>query len=252
MANNGPSKINLEDFIAYFEQHHEIPDPDDQPFVLDYKTERITGAPSVQIFNESKFEFVCVITTKRLLKHAIDGKTMHADSTYKLHWMGYPVHVFGTTDFNKRFHLIAIGFSTRENADTFKFCFQTIKDGVKEMFDHDLEWNALMSDAAMAIKNAFEDIWPYTLKLTCWFHAEESMRKKNMQTARNKIPIMKDLKMLHLSPNVQIFDIAPQPNFLLRNGVKMVKSISQIISRSICANKYDFHCMHLPRCILQH
>lgn len=79
--------------------------------------------------------------------------------------MGYPVHVFGTSDYNKKIHIIAIGFSTREKTEQFDFCFEAIKNGVMELFEHELEWNGLMSDAAAAIKNAFENVGPYKVNV---------------------------------------------------------------------------------------
>lgn len=208
MAENGPSKINLEDFIGYFEQFSPVPDASDEPFILDYVTERIEGKADPQKYDEGSFEFSCVVTTKRILRHAIEAKVLHADSTYKLNWMGYPVHVFGTSDRAKKFHLIALGFSTRENTEQFKFCFESIKNGVLELFEHNLEWQCLMSDGALAIKNGFEEVWPNAVKLTCWFHVKEAIRKRAFQTARNKEQVLKDLNVLHLCPNVKVFDIA--------------------------------------------
>lgn len=207
MAENGPAKINLKDFQGYFEQHSPVPQSDDQPFILDYETKDEQGLPDPQKYNENRFEFTCVITTKRLLRNAIEGKTFHADSTYKLNWMGYPVHVFGITDYAKKFHLVAIAFSVRETAEVFQFCFQTIKDGIEEVCGRGLGCIYLMSDAAPAIKQGFEMVFPFALKLACWFHVEENLRKRKIEVPRHKASIMKDVQLLHLSPNVDVFDI---------------------------------------------
>lgn len=46
MAENGNRKINLEDFIwkiTYFKQNSTMPEGDDCPFTLDYKTETCEG-----------------------------------------------------------------------------------------------------------------------------------------------------------------------------------------------------------------
>lgn len=208
MAENGPSKINLREFIQYFEQHSPVPDFDDQPFILNYKIDDIQGSPSLRTFKENRFDFICLIITKRLLRHTMEAMIIHADTTYKLNWMGYPVHVFGISDHNKKFHLIAIGFSTRETTEVFEFCFREIKRGILELFEEELEISCLMSDAAPAIKNAFEMVFPYAIKLTCWFHVEEAIRKRKMAEVRNKTLILNDLKTLHLSPNLLVFDVA--------------------------------------------
>lgn len=210
MAETGPVLINLEDFIGFFEQNSPEPDDEDKPYILDYKTERIQGIPNAQKLDEGSFEFSCVITTKRLLKHAVGVQNIHADSTYKLNWMGYPVHIFGTSDLDKKFHLIAIAFSTRENKEQFEYCFEAIRAGVVEVFGQEPEFMALMSDGAAAIKAAFEAVYPFAVKLTCWFHVEESLRKRKFQLARNKEPLLKDIRKLALCPNIKIFDIASE------------------------------------------
>lgn len=207
MAQNGPPKITVEDFIRFFEQHHAVPDHEDQPFFLNYETKEEEGASDFKKYNEDRFSFCCILTTKRLLRHAIDGQVIHVDTTHKMNWEGFPVHLFGISDRCRKFHLIAIGFSSQETSEQFEFCFRTIKDGVADLFDHKLNFQALMSDAAGAIKNGFEAIFPYALKITCWFHVEEAIRKRKLNDARNKDLIMKDLRILRLSSNAEIFNV---------------------------------------------
>lgn len=209
MANNGDSKINTRDFLAFLERYSEVPEgDDDEPFILDYKTEDVKGKPNPQIFDEGRYDFSCVLTTKRLLKIAAEGDVFHADSTYKLNWMGFPVHIFGITDHHRAFHTIAIGFSTRETQEVFSFCFKAIKDGILELFETEIHFRAFMSDAAPALKKGFAEHFPNALQLMCWFHVKKSIKARPFKKNTHKEPFLNDITRLHLCPSVKSFDIA--------------------------------------------
>lgn len=208
MATNGPNTISIDEFMQFFEQNSAVPESDKKGFVLDYETKETVGKPNLQKYNDDEFTFTCVLTSKTLLRNAIKGKVIHADSTYKLTWENFPIHVFGTTDMKKEFHIIAIGISNSERATNFSFCFKSIKEGVLEIFEHDLKWTALMSDASKAIKKGFEEIHPTALKLTCRYHVNAAIRRHEGSTKINKELIIRDLKSLQeQSPDLQAFEI---------------------------------------------
>ena len=62
---------------------------------------------------------------------ASHANTLHVDSTYKITFQGYPLIIVGTTDFNKRFHLIGMQLSTSETQRDFEFMFQALKEGTR-------------------------------------------------------------------------------------------------------------------------
>lgn len=206
MAANGPNKITLEDFIGFFEENSAVPDEVDVPFFLDYETEKTEGQPDPNKLNEDQFEFCCILTTKRLLQNAISAKVVHADSTYKMNWEGFPVHIFGFSDLNKQFHITGVGFSTKEISKQFRFCFKALREGALEIFQQDMNWMALMSDAAPAIKNAFEDEFPFAVKLTCYFHVIQALKRRTFNLVKNRDAVLKDVAKLRLSPNIKSFD----------------------------------------------
>lgn len=209
MAKHGETKINTRDFIEFMERNSAVlGDDDDAPFVLDYHTDDVKGKPNPQKYDEGRFDFACVLTTKRLLKIATEGDVFHADSTYKLNWMGFPVHIFGITDRHRAFHIIAIGFSTRETQQTFSFCFKAIKEGILELFEEEVHFRAFMSDAAVALKKAYSEHFPNSLQLMCWFHVKKSIKARPFKDQRNRDPYLNDITKLHLCPSVQSFDIA--------------------------------------------
>lgn len=211
MAANGPAQISIEDFIQFFELNSAVPDDLDKPFFLDYDTKEADMQPNLQGYDESEFQFMCLLTTKRLLGNCVGGaKVIHADTTYKLTWEDYPIHVFGITDFTKAFHLIGVSISTQENTSTFEFCFKAIKAGVLDIFGHDLKWEALMSDAAGAIKNGFAKVHPDALKLTCHFHVMKSVKQRTFKDPVNKALVLENLSKLQQSPDLESFEKGAQ------------------------------------------
>lgn len=73
---------------------------------------------------------------------------LHADATYKLIWQGFPVLVCGTTDMGRHFHPFGVGVCVNERQEDFKFIFQTIKDSARRIFNTELNFEVLISDAA--------------------------------------------------------------------------------------------------------
>lgn len=210
MATHGEEKINRRDFQSFLERHKLTPEDDDEPFILDYKTESTKGKPNAQKLTEDKFDFVCVLSTKRLLRNAFNMPIFHADSTYKLNWMGFPIHLFGVTDHRRSFHLVAIGFSTQETQKQFSFCFKVIKSGIKDIFNVNIDFKAFMSDSAGALKGAFKEHFPRALQRVCWFHVKKAVDKQTFKSCSSKDQFMNDLDKLHLCSSTQVFDIASE------------------------------------------
>lgn len=149
-----------------------------------------------------------MLSSKRLLANALKTDIIQADGTYKLNWRGYPVTVFGTTDKRKKFHLIAMGFSSHEKQKDYSFFFGLIKNATSELFDKDILFEVLVSDAAGAIINGFEAIYGMQLHIMCFFHVKQNVEKKKFTNTTNKNLIAQDLKILQLCPNQEAFETA--------------------------------------------
>lgn len=149
-----------------------------------------------------------MLTTKRLLQYAIGANVFHADSTYKMNWMGFPVHVFGVTDHHRAFHFVAIGFSTKETQKEYSFCFKTIKEAILEILQIEISFKAFMSNAAPALKKAFAEHFPYALQLVCWFHVKKAIKMRSFKEQTNPDLLLKDITQLHLCASLESFNIA--------------------------------------------
>lgn len=216
-----------------------VPQDEDEVFVLSYQTARVEGKLNPTKLDEPVFSFNCLLSTKRLLNNAIGAKNIHADSTYKLNWQGYPVEVFGTTDIQKKFHLIAMGFSTNERQNDFKFFFKGIKENVSKIFGQEVNFEILISDAAAAIKNGFKDIFPTLDKtITCYFHVINNVKTKPFLSEDNKRNILDDIHKLHLCPSDAIFNIAS--NLFIQKWINIERDFIEYFKKQWLAdtNKY--------------
>lgn len=77
--------------------------------------------------DETKQAYRFAISTKHLIKIAIEGSVVHADATYKIIkmiWQGFPILVCGTTDQNRKFHSLCCAITSNEQKDVFKVIFK--------------------------------------------------------------------------------------------------------------------------------
>lgn len=238
----GEHYINLQDFIDWFEQLSAIPADEDEPFIFQYE-HKMTGTvkPNPQKLTESSFTFNCLLSTKRLLANGVNTTLIHADSTYKLNWEGHPIEVFGTTDKLKAFHPIAIGFSTNETEADYQFCFRTIDESLRKFFNVNPKFQALISDAAAAIKNGFKAVYPDQDIIQCYFHVTLNVKKSNrFKKADNKALVLQDLGKLQLSASKEIFAVASQL-FLKKWQQKEPDFISYFEKQWLCERNVNWY-----------
>jgi hypothetical protein len=135
----GQGEISLGDLKTFLDKHSEVPEDDDQPFVLGYvikipkrklleissddntdNDEETTDRP--EDFEIPSFWFL--FTTIRLLNLLSMANLMAADSTFKLVWQGFSGILIGTVDLKKQFHKICFGMSTSEKTTDWQEMFQ--------------------------------------------------------------------------------------------------------------------------------
>ena len=122
--------------------------------------------------------FRIFISTKRLLRMAVNAEKLHADATYKLVWQGFPILIIGTSDYDRHFHIIGIAICTNEKTSDFKFLFESINVGLRKMDQEPAKPEVLICDASDAIKNAFSEIFGDKIIIMCWAHMYRNVSKK--------------------------------------------------------------------------
>jgi hypothetical protein len=111
---------------------------------------------SYEINYDEPSYFCFFVSSKTLLKLALNVNHIHADATYKLIWQGYPVLVVGTIDKIRQFHPFELCICSHEQTADFVFLFEALKLGTAKEFNNQICPNTIVCDASPAIRNAFK------------------------------------------------------------------------------------------------
>lgn len=130
----GATTISRTELRAMLQAYTGIPESSETPFVL-YDEEA----------DEETFRFF--FTSNSLIAKAKAGNHWHADGTYKLLWQGFPVLIVGTTDMNRKFHIIGVAVCTNEKEIDFAFLFRSVKKSAELLLGAILKPQVLVSDA---------------------------------------------------------------------------------------------------------
>ena len=148
--------------------------------------------------------FSIVISTRNLLQNAFRQQSIMrsfvaADSTYKVVWNGFPLHVIGTVDIQQSFHLIAIALASHENNPSYSEFFEAVRSGVEVAGEQKWSCQYAMSDNSMALKNAFIQSLGIDHMGNCWAHLQRGLRKwsGSIQKKANLKLIQQDLFGMH-------------------------------------------------------
>lgn len=202
----GDAYIKIDELKEWFEEKEHVPDDDFTPFIAKWRVDIVPGGANAQSYEEDKIAFNCLFVTKQFVKNGLDRDNIHTDCTYKLNWKNYPLFIFGTSDRKKAFHPIAFALSKTETKDDFEFFFNGIKEIAHRLYNKELNFNVLISDAAAAIKNGFHEAFDGD-EVTCAFHAEKNLNERPLQDQENRGKILDDILKLQLVPSAEAFKL---------------------------------------------
>lgn len=193
-----PKMLFLGQLIEWCEKNIEVPEDIDTPFVIGFD-----HSDEINAFN-----FRIVVSTKRMLKHCNGIEKLCVDATYKLVWNGFPFMVLGTIDRVKKFHALCFALCVNETTEDYRFIFDTLADNVLKLTGTIFEPRILISDAALAIRNAFSMAFPaHDLMVMCFVHVLRNVNKhKDKYKKENKKEIIEGIMILQLAPSREIFD----------------------------------------------
>lgn len=194
--------LHLGTLAKWLSDKSNVPEDETEPFVLSYEIDE----------NESNPKFRFFVTNKTLLNSAIGTLNVHCDATHKIVWENYPVLIVGTSDLHKKFHPFGVAVCTNETTADFEFVFNSLKTGLKEIFDIDYRPKYLISDATRSIHNGFRNVFGDERSvIMCWFHMKTALTKRMETLIKDKaqrIAFHGDINKLQVAKTVEIFDIA--------------------------------------------
>lgn len=189
--------INMGDLMEWCGANAVYPNDDNTAFVLAHE--------SSSIFEALHFQFC--LTTPKLLKKFIDLKTICIDATYKLNWIGFPLIVLGTVDRRKQFHPLLYACTSHETTTDYSFVFESVKNSIEVFFEASFEPKTLIADGAMAIRNAFYNVFDSAeLDIMCFAHVTRNIRKRPFAMKNNKVLILDDIRKIQSAPSSAIFE----------------------------------------------
>lgn len=95
-----------------------------------------------------------------------------------MNWEGFPLIVLGTTDMDRKFHLLGLCLVTSETKEDYTFMFESVNIGLDKInVDDRLEPSVIVADAAQSIKNAALQVFAETIKIRmCYFHVVKNLK----------------------------------------------------------------------------
>ena len=136
-----------------------------------------------------------LMTTKYLFRKIdqnFDG-CFHIDATYKLIRNGFPLIVFGKTDFQHKLHPIAFCISSHEQEEDYKHFYLGIKNLACDL-NLNFSPDYILQDAWYPSFNAAQNLFPDTKILMCYYHVAANWKKKYKSYS---VDIQKELKIWH-------------------------------------------------------
>lgn len=117
--------------------------------------------------------------------------------------------VVGTVDKMKKFHALCFALCVIETTEDFTFIFETLKNSVQKFTETELAPKVLISDASLAIRNAFTNVFPSVETLImCYVHVLRNVdKRKNKYQKKNRNEIMRDIGILHNSSSADVFNM---------------------------------------------
>ncbi|KAE9031728.1 hypothetical protein PR002_g9547 [Phytophthora rubi] len=171
----------------------------------------------------AKESFGVVMTSRQIFRNVLyaaegqgnDGVFAAADGTYKLHYGGWTLVVFGTYQtryttrkYQKHFVPWAYLFVRTEHQVAYEHLFRSVVRCADEWFNVQLKVTYGSLDHAACIANAFQAVWPEILLLDCYAHVARKCRnsKKLRDPDFYKDNVKINVVQMHIARSTAQFD----------------------------------------------
>ncbi|KAE8976740.1 hypothetical protein PR002_g25227 [Phytophthora rubi] len=134
----------------------------------------------------------------------------HADATFKLSDIGYPVISCGFTDQARSYQLGALFVVSRQSAYEYGECFRSFAQLVRSLRGRDLRIDANMGDAEDAQFLALSSVPEFAeaTVLMCFFHVLYNVRKKTQHfLPADRYTVMRSIMDMHYCSSQHEYDL---------------------------------------------
>lgn len=136
------------------------------------------------------------------------GAVLCIDGTYGLNDRKYPVVVYGVTDWNHSFHLVAIFIVSQEIIDVYKTTIAALSSVSLHVCGIEMSPSIVLSDGSLAIARAVAEKFPAADHLMCYAHMMNAVtrhlqaQRVNAETANI---VKTGLRKMHLAQSAEHF-----------------------------------------------
>lgn len=102
---------------------------------------------------------------------------LHLDATYKLSLTKFEGFLFGYTDRDAKFHLLALFLSSKKNSDALSKMFDSIEELWWKYFNEAFPFTHIMSDADTALACYWSQSYAERELLMCYRHVQEAVSR---------------------------------------------------------------------------
>lgn len=117
---------------------------------------------------------------EKYIENMEDDATLALDATYNTNVENFCVWLFGILLKNSSFQPVGEMVSSHETTDDVKYLLQAIKDASKK------DPKYVMADGAQSISKVVSEVFPTSIRLMCWFHVAQNIKKQGSSLKRHK------------------------------------------------------------------
>lgn len=195
----GSNPITMRELTEFVEARQNLPQDEDEAFILGFER-----SPSNQA-TDKFFRFF--VTTLRLMRNADRARLIHTDATEKIMVEKNYLLIIGTTDMQRKFHLIGITLSSNQDADSYSFVFNCFKNGMHRLLNVNIDPDFVVADGDAAIALAAKRIFNKPV-ITCFVHVLRNVmtKYKFQDRQNNKNAFVADIRLLQKATNENDFE----------------------------------------------
>lgn len=133
----------------------------------------------------------------------------HADATFKLSDLGYPIITCGFSDASRSYQLPAIFVASHRTATEYSMCLRALTRLIKQVRPTaSLHIDAVMGDAEDAQLNGFQQVAEFSSAtyLMCFFHVLYNVRKRTRHLSpKHRRAVTDGLLLIHDATNMDTY-----------------------------------------------
>ncbi|KAG2794969.1 hypothetical protein PC129_g22121 [Phytophthora cactorum] len=133
----------------------------------------------------------------------------HADATFKLSDIGYPVITCGFTDQARSYQVGAVFVVSRRTANEYAECFRSFAQLVRNIRGRRLHVDDVMGDAEKTQLNALKEVPKFggATALMCYFHVLYNVRKRTQHLpSKERYIVMKSIMDMHYCESLHEYE----------------------------------------------